>query len=76
MSTEHPYTVGTPQYDWILADLAKAAANRATVPWIILTGTSGPFALHVLMLLLVVFVCVEVTGLCVRWRRLKQSRLT
>ena len=40
MSTEHPYNVGSSQYDWVEADLAKAAANRANVPWIILTGAS------------------------------------
>ena len=38
MSTEHPYNVGSPQYEWLQADLAAAAANRENVPWIILTG--------------------------------------
>jgi predicted MPP superfamily phosphohydrolase len=38
ISTEHDYYVGSPQYTWIQADLQKAAANRKTVPWIILVG--------------------------------------
>lgn len=38
MSTEHPYNAGSPQQQWLLRDLAAADANRANVPWIILTG--------------------------------------
>ena len=38
MSTEHPYEPGTPQYQWLQNDLMKANANRANVPWLILTG--------------------------------------
>ena len=38
MSTEHPYDIGSPQYEWLQADLQKANANRENVPWLILTG--------------------------------------
>jgi len=38
MSTEHDYSVGSPQYKWLAADLAKADSNRAAVPWIVFTG--------------------------------------
>ncbi len=38
MSTEHPYTPGSPQYEWLQQDLTLANQNRANVPWIILTG--------------------------------------
>jgi len=38
LSTEHTYSPGSPQWLWAQADLAKAAANRANVPWIIVTG--------------------------------------
>jgi Calcineurin-like phosphoesterase len=38
MSTEHPYSVGTPQYEFLQKDLAKAAANREERPWIFLVG--------------------------------------
>jgi hypothetical protein len=38
MSTEHPLGPGSPQYEWLVQDLAAADANRANVPWIILTG--------------------------------------
>ena len=27
LSTEHPYTVGTPQYEWIANDLVRAMAS-------------------------------------------------
>ena len=38
MSTEHPYAPGSPQYEFLQQDLAAANANRANVPWIVLTG--------------------------------------
>ena len=38
MSTEHDYTPGSVQYNWLLQDLNKAVANRAHVPWIFLVG--------------------------------------
>jgi hypothetical protein len=38
MSTEHDYTVGSPQRAWLEADLKRAAANRDMVPWLILVG--------------------------------------
>jgi len=38
MSTEHPWAPGTPQYEWLVQDLAAAAANRENVPWIFLLG--------------------------------------
>lgn len=34
-SSEHDLSVGSPQRAWLEADLAAAAANRATVPWIV-----------------------------------------
>ena len=38
MSTEHDYAPGSPQWQWLEADLQRAAANRGTVPWVILVG--------------------------------------
>lgn len=38
MSTEHDYSVGSPQYNWLAADLQKANSNRDSVPWIVFTG--------------------------------------
>lgn len=38
MSTEHPYGENSPQAQWIKADLHKANANRANVPWVVVTG--------------------------------------
>ncbi len=38
MSTEHPYDVGTPQYEFLQQDMAAANANRDNVPWLILIG--------------------------------------
>jgi hypothetical protein len=32
ISSEHPYQPGTPQSDWLVADLA--AVDRATTPWV------------------------------------------
>lgn len=37
MSTEHSYDVGSPQYNWIVNDLAQAASRRQTVPWLVIT---------------------------------------
>jgi len=37
-STEHPYQPGSPQYQWMEQDLAKANSNRKSVPWIVLLG--------------------------------------
>lgn len=37
-STEHDFEPGSMQYRWVEADLKKAAANRANVPWIIMYG--------------------------------------
>ena len=36
MSTEHDWTRGSAQYNWLKADLA--AVNRSVTPWIVLTG--------------------------------------
>jgi len=33
-----PYAPGSVQYEWMRQDLAKANANRANVPWIVVTG--------------------------------------
>lgn len=38
LSTEQPYTPGSPQWLWAQQDLRKAVANRANVPWIVVTG--------------------------------------
>lgn len=36
MSTEHDYTIGSPQYNWIESDLASV--DRAVTPWVIFGG--------------------------------------
>lgn len=36
MSTEHNFTVGSPQYTWLEADLR--AVNRSVTPWILFSG--------------------------------------
>jgi hypothetical protein len=36
MSTEHNFTVGSLQYEWIVADLS--AVDRVITPWVIFTG--------------------------------------
>jgi hypothetical protein len=36
MSTEHKYSTGSAQHDWLRRDLA--AVNRTLTPWIIFTG--------------------------------------
>lgn len=33
MSTEHNYSVGSAQYEWLIKDLA--AVNRSRTPWLI-----------------------------------------
>ena len=40
VSTEHDYTVGSPQWQWLAADLQLASApeQRAKVPWIVVVG--------------------------------------
>jgi hypothetical protein len=40
MSTEHDYAPGSPQYEWLVNDLAAAAARRAAgvVDWLVLLG--------------------------------------
>jgi len=38
MSTEHDYTPGSPQYNWIVQDLAQANSRRDQVPWLIVSG--------------------------------------
>lgn len=38
MSTEHDYSPGSEQYEWLRADLQKASKNRAQRPWLIVTG--------------------------------------
>jgi hypothetical protein len=35
-SSEHDYTPGSEQYEWVLADLA--AVNRSVTPWIVFTS--------------------------------------
>jgi hypothetical protein len=34
----HPFAPGTAQYKWLEADLAAAHANRAAVPWLVLSN--------------------------------------
>lgn len=36
MSTEHNYTIGSPQYNWIENDLKSV--NRSITPWIVFSG--------------------------------------
>jgi len=36
MSTEHDYTAGSPQYQWLAKDLASV--NRQVTPWVVLAG--------------------------------------
>jgi hypothetical protein len=36
MSTEHDFSVGSPQYSWLKADLA--AVNRTLTPWVVFSG--------------------------------------
>ena len=36
MSTEHDFTPGSDQYDWIVSDLA--AVDRAVTPWVVFAG--------------------------------------
>eukprot|EP01039_Chlorochromonas_danica_P000779 gene779-844_t len=36
MSTEHNYTIGSPQYEWLELDLAHT--NRSVTPWVIFSG--------------------------------------
>jgi hypothetical protein len=38
MSTEHDYTPGSEQHNWLIQDLNKAVQNRGRVPWIFLVG--------------------------------------
>lgn len=35
LSSEHDYTIGSPQWLWARQDLARANANRAKTPWIV-----------------------------------------
>jgi hypothetical protein len=43
MSTEHPYTPGSPQYKWIQEDLIKATKNRDKQPWLFVSGHRSIF---------------------------------
>jgi len=36
MSTEHDFTVGSPQWNYLVSDLQKV--NRTETPWVIFTG--------------------------------------
>ena len=38
IATSKSYAVSSPQYAWLQADLAAAAANRKQVPWIVVAG--------------------------------------
>ena len=40
VSTEHDYSIGSPQWQWLQSDLRKAAApaQRVRVPWIVVVG--------------------------------------
>jgi hypothetical protein len=41
MSTEHNYTIGSPQYQWLESDLASV--NRTRTPWLLFTGHRGMY---------------------------------
>jgi hypothetical protein len=34
ISTEHDFSPGSDQMEWLAGDLARAAGNRAAVPWV------------------------------------------
>ncbi|XP_023529683.1 probable inactive purple acid phosphatase 27 [Cucurbita pepo subsp. pepo] len=36
VSTEHPFTPGSPQYEWMKKDMASV--NRSRTPWLVFTG--------------------------------------
>lgn len=38
MSTEHPYTIGSPQREWLEQVLQNAQLNRKDYPWLIVIG--------------------------------------
>jgi len=38
MSTEHNFSIGSPQYLWLQNDLARADNNRNITPWVVFSG--------------------------------------
>ena len=45
-STEHDYSAGSEQYQWLAADLADAVQNREQIPWIIVYGHKPMYTSH------------------------------
>ncbi len=45
-STEHDFAVGSPQYEWLMQDLAAANASRDTIPWLVVYGHKPMYTSH------------------------------
>ena len=45
-STEHDYSAGSEQYQWLESDLGDAIQNREQVPWIIVYGHKPMYTSH------------------------------
>lgn len=45
-STEHDYSAGSEQYQWLESDLGDAVQNREQVPWIIVYGHKPMYTSH------------------------------
>jgi len=46
ISTEHDFSAGSAQYQWLSQDLAKANANRAETPWLVVFGHKPMYTSH------------------------------
>ena len=45
-STEHDYSAGSEQFQWLAADLGQANANREQVPWLIVYAHKPMYTSH------------------------------